>query len=269
MTEKIVRQAMYFSTLEVENIKSFEKTQILDLKNSDGTISPWTLILGDNGVGKTTLLHCLAWMVPVEAPPLNAEGAQSEELARPGKEVILKPYMDDLDESNFEQLLRVGTNIKAKISVTLTNGVALKSKPTIKSTISVGMGFEKINGKLEVISPQYGYLDSFNSPNIFAYSANRHVAYKNIDNSELKNSIYNFFSESGDLYDAEQVLSMLDTASLRQNRKGKATDLLQKIKEILVDLLPDIKDSESIIINSPINDDGSINNKMMDQSITI
>lgn len=260
------RPAMYFSTLEVENVKSFEKKQVLDLKNSDGSISSWTLILGDNGVGKTTLLKCLAWMIPVEAPPLiKVEGSeQVEEMDKGRQSVILKPFMDDLDESNFEQLIRIGTDIKTRIAVTLSNGIALKEKPTEESTVSVAMDFEKVNGKLTVITPQTGQLDSFNTPNIFAYSANRHLAYKNIDNSDLKDPISNLFSDSGDLYDAEQLLSMLDTASIRQNKTGKATDLLAKIKEILVDLLPDIKDSNSIVINSPINEDGSINKDLVE-----
>ena len=265
MKKKLERPAMYFSSLEIENVKSFEQKQILDLKNSDGSISPWTLILGDNGVGKTTLLHCLAWMIPVEAPPLKKETDDlNEEMDKDRIGVHVKAYMDDLDEENFEHLLRIGEDVETRISVTLTNGIKLGEKPTKESTVSVAMEFEKINGKLEVITPEYGELSAFNTPNIFAYGANRHVAYKNIDSTELKNPIYNLFSQSGDLYDAEQVLSMLDTASIRQERKGKATDLLLKIKEILIDLLPDIKSPDSIIINSPINDDGSINKNIVE-----
>lgn len=265
MSKNTQRAPMYFSTLEVKNVKSFEENQILDLKNSDGSISPWTLILGDNGVGKTTLLHCLAWMIPVEAPPLKKETEElKEEMDKYRQIVNVKAYMDDLDEVNFEQLLRLGENVQTRISATLTEGVGLREVPKVGNTISVAMEFEKIGGKLEVITPEYGELSSFNSPNIFAYGANRHVAYKNIDSSELKNPIYNLFSESGDLYDAEQVLSMLDTASIRQDKKGKATDLLVKIKEILVDLLPDIKTTDAIIINSPINEDGSINKNIVE-----
>ncbi|MEC4004832.1 AAA family ATPase [Flavobacterium sp. SUN052] len=266
--EILERPAVYFSTLEIENVKSFGEKQILDLKNRDGSISPWTLILGDNGVGKTTLLHCLALMIPVEAPMLKTEISVLNGETEKKKQVIVsvKPYMDDLDEANFdfEKLIRIAEDINTKISATLTNGVELKERQTEGSGISIAMEFEKIKGKLEVITPSYDKLDVFESPKIFAYGANRHVAYKNIDNSELKDPIYNLFSGSGDLYDAEQVLSMLDTASIRLGGKGKAADLLFKIKEILVDLLPDIKDIDSIIINSPINEDGSINENIVE-----
>ena len=281
---------MYFSTLEVENVKSFEKKQILVLKNSDGSISPWTLILGDNGVGKTTLLHCLAWMIPVGDNKKTDEFREDfNEDYKEQNKITLKPFMDELDESNFEKLIRIGDNVKTIITSTLTNGILKKNLEA--NNIIVSMQFEKRNGELveilpkyhvgtvnsfdemefvrekvkpQGIVPKYGELNSFDSPKIFAYSANRHVGYKNIDKPELKDPIYNLVSQFGELYDAEQLLSMLDTASLRQGGKGKATNLLNKIKEILVDLLPDIKNPDSIKINSPINDDGSINKNIVE-----
>lgn len=265
MKKKTVTTPMYFSTLEIQNVKSFGQKQVLDLKNSDGSVSPWTLILGDNGVGKTTLLKCLAWMVPVEAPPHKIESKEATEEMEDSKgNVILKPFMDDLDEANFEQLIRIGNDVATSISVTLTNGVNLKAVPAPTQTVTIAMDFEKIDGKLEIITPHFGELEEFNSPHLFAYSASRHLAYKNIESSELKDPTYNLFSESGDLYDAEQLLSMFDTASIRQKEVGKATELLIKVKEILVDLLPEIKDPKFIVINSPINDDGSINRDLVE-----
>src|SRR5215208_3847114 len=90
MTNEKKTKPMYFASLEVENVKSFGGKQILDLRDSKGALSPWTLILGDNGVGKTTLLKCLAWMVPVKfAEPDRFQLA---------KKLRVKEHNDDEEE---------------------------------------------------------------------------------------------------------------------------------------------------------------------------
>ena len=236
---------MYFASLELENVKCFGEKQSLDLTDGNGAISPWTLILGNNGTGKTTLLKCLAWMRPVQAPDLV------------GDAVMIKPFMDDLeDESQFNQLIRVGANVSASVSATFSNGTELGKVPGQNQTTSTGMHFERIKGKLEVVQPMTSTLQVFNSPNVFAYGANRHMGMRNFDQSHLKNAILNLFSDFGDLYDAEQVLSNLEYASLKENGGGRATELFAKVKGILADLLPDIPGPESIQINSPLTADG-------------
>jgi predicted ATPase len=50
----------YFRSLSVQNVRCFGATQQLSLETEHGRPARWTLILGDNGVGKTTLLQLLA-----------------------------------------------------------------------------------------------------------------------------------------------------------------------------------------------------------------
>jgi energy-coupling factor transporter ATP-binding protein EcfA2 len=240
---------MYFASLEIENIKCFGKKQVLDLRDSNGAVSSWTLILGDNGVGKTTLLKCLAWMIPVEAPKITGGKKSSK--------VEIKPLMDDFgDESQFERLIRVGEKVNSRIGASFTNGVEFGTVPAKDKIISFGINFSYYDKGIQKIEPEFTKLDTFNSPNLFAYSASRHMVVRNYDNSALKDPISNLFSESGDLYDAEQVLVNLEFASLKEKGKGRATMLLDKVKLILVDLLPDLDSPNSIIINSPIDDSG-------------
>jgi ABC-type multidrug transport system ATPase subunit len=50
---------VYFLSLELENVRCFGKKQKLDLSDGNGNPARWTVILGDNGTGKTTLLEVL------------------------------------------------------------------------------------------------------------------------------------------------------------------------------------------------------------------
>src|ERR1051326_2947387 len=58
---------IYFTSLELDSVRCFGRPQRLDLTDATGNPAQWTLLLGDNGVGKTTLLQCLSWMRPVPA----------------------------------------------------------------------------------------------------------------------------------------------------------------------------------------------------------
>ncbi len=50
----------YFLSLSLENVRSFGKKQTISFARADGRPTQWTIILGDNGVGKTTVLKSLA-----------------------------------------------------------------------------------------------------------------------------------------------------------------------------------------------------------------
>lgn len=50
---------MYFAELTLENIRCFGPKQTLKLTDADGKPAMWTVILGENGTGKTTLLQAL------------------------------------------------------------------------------------------------------------------------------------------------------------------------------------------------------------------
>lgn len=53
---------IYFCSLELEGLSGFQEGQVLNLATATGEPARWTFILGNNGVGKTTLLRCLAGM---------------------------------------------------------------------------------------------------------------------------------------------------------------------------------------------------------------
>jgi energy-coupling factor transporter ATP-binding protein EcfA2 len=58
----------YFLSLSLENVRSFGEKQTISFARADGRPAQWTIILGDNGVGKTTVLKSLAMISPVPIP---------------------------------------------------------------------------------------------------------------------------------------------------------------------------------------------------------
>jgi hypothetical protein len=50
----------YFLSFEIENVRCFSIKQALDLSDGNGRPAQWTILLGENGTGKTTTLQLLA-----------------------------------------------------------------------------------------------------------------------------------------------------------------------------------------------------------------
>jgi ABC-type transport system involved in cytochrome c biogenesis ATPase subunit len=55
---------LYLKSLEIENVRCFGKKQRIDFIGSDDKISQWTVILGDNGTGKTSILRSIVSLLP-------------------------------------------------------------------------------------------------------------------------------------------------------------------------------------------------------------
>ena len=79
LTDEKAPDAMHFRSLHLENVRAFASSQSLEFVDEDNAISRWNLILGENGVGKTTLMQALAVMLPVsDFPPTRSKAELSE-----------------------------------------------------------------------------------------------------------------------------------------------------------------------------------------------
>jgi predicted ATPase len=58
--EKTENSAVYFASLTLENLKCFKGKHDINLSTPEGKPAMWTVILGNNNTGKTTILRALA-----------------------------------------------------------------------------------------------------------------------------------------------------------------------------------------------------------------
>ena len=102
----------YFHSLELEGINCFKDRQTLDLSDANGNYSPWSIILGDNGTGKTTLLRVLDRM-QLEIYYLNQNSDESKDKYAPlilsNKFFKSLDFRIELKIKNHEQSIDVNT----------------------------------------------------------------------------------------------------------------------------------------------------------------
>ncbi len=234
---------IYYSSLELENVRCFGERQTLELTDEKGRPAQWTLLLGDNGVGKTTLLQCLAWMRPVPA------GAQNDDEPR-----AMEPALANEENPVLDSLLRAGDkvslNLKASLSINQKLGSAKAEKRRQK--ITTGISIQGKRQKLEDFKQERKkiprHLHSLDMP-IFAYGADRRMGSANLEKSELLDPLASLFSGSTELYDAEERLLQLDYLAVK--RRGYHKKRLEQVKQILSTILPDISTKDDIEILGP------------------
>jgi putative AbiEii toxin of type IV toxin-antitoxin system len=72
----VERLAAYFLSLSLENVRCFGPKQTLDLSDGHGKPARWTIILGVNGTGKTTILQSLVGFELIRLPSTNSKGLE-------------------------------------------------------------------------------------------------------------------------------------------------------------------------------------------------
>jgi predicted ATP-binding protein involved in virulence len=203
---------VYFLNLKIEKYRCFGDKQVLDLSDGEGNWKKWTVILGDNGTGKTSLLEILT-------------GAETqEEKMSDGMVYLPKIWPHDQDPQNAKE----GGSCSIALSILNTN--RKRSNETIiylfrDGGVSVG-----------VLSEETKELKCF------GYGANRKMGSGGLSKL-LNNNSETLFNEDAKLINAEEWLLQLDYAASKDSPVQMfAIEKRDQVKQILIDLLPDIEE---------------------------
>ena len=243
---------VYITSLELENVRCFGNRQVLSLGDEKNNPTQWNIILGDNGVGKTTLLQCLAWMRPVPADPTKKS---VEPALTTGKSV--EPALTGEENTALESLIRIGDNVSVCLTAKFSIGASLDSSFNEANSTVVNTEFKMQgkNGHLEKTEPSIFDIDqlSVKPPNdisIFCYGAARRPGTVKSEKSEILDPIVSLFDNEAALYDAEDILIKLHHRAAIGKREGDKRRLLQ-VKQVIADILPDISVADDIEILGP------------------
>jgi predicted ATP-binding protein involved in virulence len=236
--KKIVEQEnkehSYFYSLELEGVNCFKDKQTLVLSDENGNYSPWTIILGDNGTGKTTLLKVLDRMQPVDYT-IDEQG----KIEKIEEREIEKKYT--FSPSLFKYYFK---NKGYNVSLFLIE--KNKQKKTFRVDSSEGLSIIMSN----VSKYKINFL-------LLSYGASRRMSKSsNISQKEEStNKISSLFDESIELINAEEWFLQKEWASIKSEGdiKQKFENEFNKVKSILIDILPDV----SVIQSKPIDENNS------------
>lgn len=204
MAETPSNQGVYFLSLSVENVRCFAEKQTLDLSDGNGRPAQWTVILGDNGTGKSTLLDALT---------NSKHGLRIEQsLAR---NVSVVPYVE------FKYAIGNGL----KYSEVTFSDEQYRLKPPIK-------------GSIDLTKPPYlKYKQA-----LFVYIASRRLEKKykhDFGGSDVELPI----DDPDNLINAEEWLLQTDYIANKPSEiQTSYQERLTIIKDTLIALLPDVSD---------------------------
>ena len=246
MTDSTEQLPVYFSSIELENVRCFGQRQSLSFTDDEGNPVRWTLILGDNGVGKTTLLQCLAWMRPLQK--INDKG----------KTTAFVPALNNEENRILDALMRVGPDVNATIRATLSVGRSLEPGrgDTTKAKVTTEFAMQGSDGELKETRLKGTVPKRFrdvlpSALTIFSYGATRRSGTLKLERGGLTDPLASRFDTDIELYDAEDVLLKLDHRA-RISAASKDKNRIDRIKDILATVLPGINSTEDICVAGPV-----------------
>ncbi|WP_426409231.1 AAA family ATPase [Bradyrhizobium ganzhouense] len=257
------KPATYVVELNLTNVKSFAGSHTLSLRNPKGGAARWTLILGDNGVGKTTLLECITQLTPV----FNSDDQGSKE----NPKMFVEPRMAQAENQVFENLARNG-DVKCEVKASFAVAVRLDKKMDSAEVVETSVLFSRVAGKPEIIDAsswpekpedwpnqdrgvelrRWKRFSKFEEPLILAYGAGRHMGVDNVDFKRAPDATDSLLKGTGELFDAEELLKQIDYASTAKGEGAKRAKAQKNtFLKLIAALLPEVEHPNNIVIHRP------------------
>lgn len=251
--------AAYFLSLTVENIRCFGEAQMLDLSDGEGRPARWTVLLGDNGVGKTTLLECLALLQPV---PFTSEGYVNRALPR-----ITHPSYGALTWLSY---FRHGSRERSYVHAACG---APPAPSSIRSEVFYGRALSTCGGGgttgvlwAEAVPSGTGVSSRHHTVGYnqlaglvcYGYGASRRPGTATLSRGDLQDTCASLFSAEAPLISAEEWLlraehkAMYEAASSNSQARQQSQAQRDRVTGMLVDFLPDVEDVHFVDVGETV-----------------
>ncbi len=226
----VIPDQLHFRSLSLENVRAFGGQQVLSLIDGQDRPAKWTLILGENGVGKTTIMRALARMYPI---PAFFRDAVPQEVGREaGPPEWAEPELSKHENVEIHRFMRsVGAEVTTRINATLESEAG--------EVIEIGVTCKGNANKLEFVDfTQCRHKLISEGPLVIGYGAARHVGHGNSAVVEERDPTGPLFSDAIDLFDAEEILGLMHYATMGGGRRDATR--LTALKTAVADLIPDM-----------------------------
>lgn len=219
---------IYFSNLSIENLRTFGKRQTIDFTDENKKPHMWNVIIGDNGIGKTSILKALC--LPLFRPWGNID------------------WIWKIDFRTFERFNAKMPKIDIEFEYNKSNSI---QRDTLHLDVfsNRDLHYKFKNKQLdsrERNKTEEAYSKSFL---LFAYGASRHISTKGIS-VENDFSAQTIFDDNATLMNAEEWIIQSEYKAKKEERNKKYKTYHQKVLSIIKTLLKDeIYDIKIEIIN--------------------
>lgn len=230
---KLNENSIYFKSLTVEKLKCFKAKHKFNFSDKNGKPAQWTVILGNNGTGKTTILRALAGLVPTYVD-LEELGLKLESVEK------LRLSDSFIDRKRIPRPVTYYQN-RFNDSETVSSFIFIKRKVREWGY----SGFSIYLPSNEPNKAELSNLDELENLKIYGYGIKRKSSKKSLSDIKDNDTTLSLFDENVELTNVEEWLLQLDYSI--KNKSKVAEKRLAKVKEILTsEILPNINDFKFI-----------------------